>query len=270
MTITLHLVRHAQGFHNLSTANHSMPDPLLTPTGKTQCETLSQTFPEKITHLIASPLRRTLYTALYSFPTFIADGFKVVALPELQETSTLPCDTGSEPAALAEEFAGSVDLKLVTEGWNSKVGRWDANAPAIEKRAREARVWLRDLGVKAEERGIANVNIVVVTHGGFLHYLTDDWEDSTLFVGTGWSNTEFRSYKFRDAHFTDPNALIEETKESRERRKGIEKPLTVEEQRNLKLAAENGWQKDGFQQKVRNGVEKEEGKEVGREVEVVA
>ncbi|KAF7861845.1 hypothetical protein EAF04_007727 [Stromatinia cepivora] len=272
MTITLHFIRHAQGFHNLSTANHSMPDPLLTPTGKSQCETLSQTFPspEKITHIIASPLRRTLYTALYSFPTAIAHGIKVIALPEIQETSTLPCDTGSEPAALAEEFAGSVDLGLVTQGWNSKVGRWDANAPAIEKRAREARVWLRGLGMKAEREGVEDVNIVVVTHGGFLHYFTDDWEDSTLFVGTGWSNTEFRSYNFRAADYTNANASIEETKESRERRKGTEKPLSVEEQRNLKLAAENGWQKDGFQQKVRDGVENEEGKEMVKEVVVVA
>ncbi|CAD6447530.1 a91fb390-1aa4-400c-8e4a-4b264905ef70 [Sclerotinia trifoliorum] len=272
MAITLHLIRHAQGFHNLSTKNHSMPDPLLTPTGKSQCETLSRTFPpETITHLIASPLRRTLYTALYSFPTFIASGSKVVALPELQETSTLPCDTGSEPVALAEEFAGSVDLELVTEGWNSKVGRWDANAPAIEKRAREARTWLRDLGIKAEESGVSNVNIVVVTHGGFLHYLSDDWEDSTLFVGTGWSNTEFRSYTFRDAEYSDVNASIEETRESRDRRKGSEKSLSLEEQRNLKLAAENGWQKDGFQQKVLKGVEKEEeGEERVKEVEVIA
>ncbi|APA08669.1 hypothetical protein SS1G_02406 [Sclerotinia sclerotiorum 1980 UF-70] len=265
MTITLHLVRHAQGFHNLSTKNHSMPDPLLTPLGKTQCETLSQIFPTKtITHLIASPLRRTLYTALYSFPTFITTGSKVIALPELQETSTLPCDTGSEPAALAEEFAGSVDLELVSEGWNSKTGRWDANAPAIERRAREARVWLRDLGRESERQGVSDVNIVVVTHGGFLHYLSDDWENSTLFVGTGWSNTEFRSYNFRDAEYTDSNASIEETRESRSRRKGSEKSLSVEEQRNLKLVAENGWQKDGFQQK------KEDAEELAKGVEVVA
>ncbi|KAI9650735.1 hypothetical protein NHQ30_000759 [Ciborinia camelliae] len=244
MTITLHFVRHAQGFHNLCTANHTLPDPLLTDTGKAQCRTLSETFPhpEKITHIVASPLRRTLYTALYSFPTAISRGIKVSALPEVQETSTLPCDTGSEPAALAEEFAENVDLSLVTEGWNSKKGRWDANAPAIEKRAREARVWLRELGAKAEKEGMEDVNI---------------WEDSSLFVGTGWSNTEFRSYNFSAADYSDSNASVQETKESRERRKGSEKPLTADEQRNLRASAEMGWQTDGFQQKV-------------KEVEVVA
>ncbi|TGO62405.1 hypothetical protein BOTNAR_0114g00030 [Botryotinia narcissicola] len=264
MTITLHFVRHAQGFHNLCTANHTLPDPLLTDLGKAQCTTLSQTFPspEKITHIVASPLRRTLYTALYSFPSAIARGIKVIALPEIQETSTFPCDTGSAPAALAEEFAGSVDLGLVHEGWNSKSGRWASNAPAIEKRAREARVWLRELGLRAEKEGMEDVNIVVVTHGGFLHYFTDDWEDSSLFVGTGWTNTEFRSYHFRAADSSDPNAAVQETKESRERRKGTERPLTDDEQRNLRAAAESGWQQDGFQQKVKN--------EEGKEVEVVA
>lgn len=178
MTITLHFVRHAQGFHNLCVENHTLPDPLLTDTGRLQCKQLSETFPhpDRITHIVASPLRRTLYTALYSFPSAIARGIKVIALPEAQETSTLPCDTGSEPAALAEEFAGLVDLELVTDGWNSKKGRWDANARAIETRAREARVWLRELGVRAEGEGdgVQDVNIVVVTHGGFLHYFTDD------------------------------------------------------------------------------------------------
>lgn len=65
-------------------------------------------------------------------------------------------------------------MGLVHEGWNSKSGRWASNAPAIEKRAREARVWLRELGVRAEKEGMQDVNIVVVTHGGFLHYFTDD------------------------------------------------------------------------------------------------
>ncbi|KAB8293944.1 hypothetical protein EYC80_009417 [Monilinia laxa] len=260
MTITLHFVRHAQGFHNLSIENHALPDPLLTPTGLTQCHSLSQTFPDpsRITHIVASPLRRTLYTALYSFPTFTSHGAKIIALPEIQETSSLPCDTGSAPAALAAEFAGTVDLRLVGEGWNSKVGRWESSAPAIEARAREARLWLRELAVAAEWESQADVNIVVVSHGNLLHYVTDDWEDSSLFVGTGWSNTEFRSYHFSAPGTSDLNAAITETHASRQRRKGTAKPLTADEQGASKLAAENKWQKDGFQRKV----EREEGKEV--------
>ena len=90
---------------------------------------------------------------------------KVIALPELQETSDLPCDTGSDIAILLEEFADQpVDLGLVVKGWNSKAEKWAATNTAIKKRAREARVWLR---AREEE------HIAVVTHGGFLHFLTE-------------------------------------------------------------------------------------------------
>jgi hypothetical protein len=47
---------------------------------------------------------------------------KLIALPDTQETSDVPCDTGSEPEVLREEFAGKpVDLELVHKGWNNKV-----------------------------------------------------------------------------------------------------------------------------------------------------
>lgn len=76
--------------------------------------------------MVASPLRRTIRTALLSFePVFEAHkDFKLVLLPEAQETSDVPCDTGSDPAVLQTDFVDRgqpVDLSLVHEGWNSKV-----------------------------------------------------------------------------------------------------------------------------------------------------
>jgi len=175
----VHLVRHAQGFHNLSYANHSIPDPLLTEYGQQQCRELSEAFPDTsaLDLIVASPLKRTIYTALLSFPSVIAEKqLKVVALPEIQETSDLPCDTGSEPSELAREFDGKpVDLHLVQEGWNSKKGKWASYDDAIDARAREARQWL----MSRDEEEIA-----VVTHGGYLHYFTQDWADHSKFVGT--------------------------------------------------------------------------------------
>ena len=89
---------------------------------------MRETFPyhDKIEVVIASPLRRTLYTALESFgPVFEGrPDMKLIALPDIQEISDVPCDIGSEPQALREEFAGkNVDLEQVHEGWNNKV-RW--------------------------------------------------------------------------------------------------------------------------------------------------
>lgn len=100
---------------------------------------------------------------------------KLIALPDVQETSDVPCDTGSEPQELRTEFAGkSVDLNMVHEGWNNKAGRYAPSNAALKERARAARRWLKARPEK---------EIVVVTHGGFLHYFTEDWEDSSQYQG---------------------------------------------------------------------------------------
>ncbi|KAI9827282.1 MAG: hypothetical protein M1832_005420 [Thelocarpon impressellum] len=221
MAPILHCVRHAQGYHNLSVANHTMPDPDLTPFGKEQCKILAETFPhhDRVELLVASPLRRTLYTALLGFEAEVKRGMQVIALPNVQETADVPCDTGSPPEKLREEFKGQpVDLSRVTDGWDSKQGEWAPTAQAIQRRARLARQWLRARPEK---------EIVLVTHGGFLHYITEDWTDSNKFQGTGWANVEFRSFAFADGD--DDSASLVETAESRQRRRGAETPMGATE-----------------------------------------
>lgn len=108
--------------------------------------------------VVASPLKRTINTALLSFEPVIKEkGLKVIALPELQETSDLPCDTGTSPEVLAKEYEGKpVDLNLVKPGWDNKRMKWAPTATAIEKRAGDARRWLMARPEK---------EIVVVSHG---------------------------------------------------------------------------------------------------------
>lgn len=190
MTITVHLVRHAQGFHNLNLTNQQIPDPYLTPLGRDQCLALRASFPrhDRVTHLVASPMRRTLQTCEQSFRPAVDAGLKVVAQPLVQEVSTLPCDTGSEPEVLAAEFGSWADVSGVPKGWNDKTSPgspWAPRVEALEERARRARVWLRELGRtwKAEGRG-DTADIVVTTHGGFLHFLTQDWEGLDISKGT--------------------------------------------------------------------------------------
>jgi hypothetical protein len=67
-----------------------------------------------------------MYTALQSFePVFKANpGMKLILLPDIQETSDVACDTGSDPSALRKEIDEKglpVDASLVHEGWNVKV-----------------------------------------------------------------------------------------------------------------------------------------------------
>lgn len=185
MPVIVHLVRHAQGFHNLNFENQQIPDPYLTPLGYEQCAKLRAEFPDhdRLTHLVASPLRRTLVTCYESFKPAVAErGKKVVAQPLLQEVSWFPCDTGSEPEVIRAEYGAWAECNLVEKGWNDKKSPGSKYAPrvdALEERAREARVWLRELGRKSG----GDANIAVVTHGGFLHFLTQDWDGMDLSRG---------------------------------------------------------------------------------------
>ncbi|KAL8650630.1 MAG: hypothetical protein Q9210_003716 [Variospora velana] len=248
MAPTVHLVRHAQAVHNLTIANHTMLDPPLTPHGEQQCRDLCDRFPfhSSIGLLVSSPLRRTIQTTLLAFEPEISRGVRYFALPEVQETSDLPCDTGSNLSVLKQDFGDRpVDLSLIPDDWDSKKGKWAADHVAVEARCREARNWLKS---REEE------HIVVVSHGGLLHYLTEDWTGSGKFqgtrrpflrrvkkmlfpnaydpwyTGTGWENVECRSYRF--AKGDGENASLEETEESRQRRS--EKPLTKEEKTQLR------------------------------------
>jgi broad specificity phosphatase PhoE len=221
---TLYLIRHGQAEHNVNPSHVSRRDTILTEAGRLQAAKLRASLPNSsrrnIGVVVSSPLRRALQTALIGFEELIladrakviANGisddsaatdqsqsrtqpFRLVALPEAQETSDLPCDTGLPVADLAAEFdaldskwRGCVNFDLVSaEEWGSKTGRWACDRETLEKRARDTRIWLRQKmrqlslsenhptttkGEKVHVRG----DCVLVTHGGFLHLLTEDWE----------------------------------------------------------------------------------------------
>lgn len=177
MPPTLHCIRHAQGYHNLSIAAHTLHDPDLTPLGQTQCLHLQKTLippSSQISLIIASPMKRTLNTALQTFrPNLLANPeLKIIALPELQETSDLPCDTGSSIEELLRLYADEpVDFSRVPVGWECKRGKWAPTATAIEARAREARRWLR-----ARREG----DVVVVSHGLSLCCFLGFWRSSVM------------------------------------------------------------------------------------------
>lgn len=295
MTITLHLVRHAQGFHNLNAVNEAIPDPYLTPKGLAQCAALRASFPrhDRLTHLVASPMRRTLLTCYHSFEPAVnqggggGGGKMITALPLVQEISANPCDTGSEPVVLRAEFgslredgaAAWLDDRELCRGWNDKTGPgspWAPRPEKLEERARGARRWLRELGRggRGGRGGGADAEIAVVTHGGFLHFLTQDWDgmdvargtldareceregegrrrderilvpdvdlvcanNGFLLLGTGWDNTEWRSYEFVNPDGDDEEASIRETEESWRRRRGGAKPLGETEQQQARAA----------------------------------
>lgn len=217
-TPTLHLVRHAEGYHNLAAQNAGIHDPLLTETGEEQARSLQTLFPhhDSIDLLCASPIKRTIQTGLLGFKPCIDRGLTLLALPRAQESSNDPCDTGSTVDELKSFFKDSpVDLSRVEQWpyWNSKHGIWAPECKALDERARKLRRWLREQTL----HNSAMQHIVVVSHGDFLHHVTEDINEAGEQVGGDWKNVEFRSYRYKDEG--DENAMIVETEESVRRRK---------------------------------------------------
>lgn len=255
----IHLVRHAQGFHNLGSEFHSLQDPRLTPLGESQCAALQDThFPpptqQNISLVTASPLSRTLHTAHLTFSPALSNGKchpHILAIPDAQETSDYPCDTGSDLEVLrgiCAEQGWKADLSLISDDWNVKTltNRYSPASEAIQARARDTRLLLREKAGELASAGDQDVEIVLVAHGGYLHYLTDDWEDANKLAGTGWENTEFRTYVFESGP-DDDDAYLVETPDSRARR-GKEHPMHARDrQRDLFADTMQGWEDQGLQ-----------------------
>lgn len=185
MASTIYLVRHAESEHNLS-KDFSQLDPPLTTLGYAQAAQLVSTFPhpERIAVIITSPLRRAIQTSLTGFRHVLdkryfdqASGFGVehgIALtlePGLQERSAMPCDTGSERFILEKEFL-NLDLEQLSENWQAKAGQYAADDDSVTLRATRIREKFRQLTVTL--RGNERRDIVVVTHGMFMKFLSGE------------------------------------------------------------------------------------------------
>ncbi|KAI1188232.1 histidine phosphatase superfamily [Nemania serpens] len=218
------IVRHGEGQNNVS--GHAIPDPDLTRKGKKQCRKLRDTYPHisRVKLIVSSPLRRALHTAYIAF--FSGADLPhplhphVVLLPELQENSARPGDTGSPLSALVDEFGFRIDASELMSGggetWYHK-GPGTAyfpSLPKVEERARVARVWLRG---RARELGDGD-RLVVVTHGAFAHFLVQNFAGLLVGRGSGvWLNAGFRSFQFIDLEGDDPDAALVELRDSRGR-----------------------------------------------------
>ncbi|KNZ62284.1 hypothetical protein VP01_1290g5 [Puccinia sorghi] len=152
---------------------YSFPDAILTPLGKQQCSILhkstEQTIQQSAQLLVSSPLRRTLQTSLMGLPSLIGrlgGPSSIIALPELQENSSSPADTGSSRETLErmEEFDG-IDFGRLAKHWNSKTGFWAPDPKSLKIRAAWTRKWLAE---RPEEE------IVIVSHGSALKFLTEE------------------------------------------------------------------------------------------------
>jgi len=168
-----------------------MPDPGLTDDGVKQAEELLEQISESkriddVDFILCSPLERALQTAMIAFEPALEKRLKIIAYPDLRENGKIPSSTGASLGDL-KIYENMVDLGMVDDGWETKYekrgktrdGRerdarvrkelWKLGTAALNKKAGK---W-RHLDVGGREGGHKDVEIVVVTHGGFLSELVD-------------------------------------------------------------------------------------------------
>jgi broad specificity phosphatase PhoE len=196
----LHVVRHAEGTHNVNQDYKDMSkhgiDARLTDKGKEQCHRLassSSTCPTmsqvlKGTELVVtSPLTRCLQTALLSFPTLTENPrIPFVALESIRETVNYACDRRrpisellsleSSSSTCLEMDANRVNFEEIQHDhdhlWDSyeqRLGsssssqaRESAELHRVADRARDFFTWIRD---RSEQE------MIVCTHSAFLRVL---------------------------------------------------------------------------------------------------
>ncbi|THY90442.1 PGAM-domain-containing protein [Aureobasidium pullulans] len=232
---SLYFVRHAQGEHN---AQHddSISDAILTPHGKSQCCDLKASFShhDSVELIVSSPLRRALQTAVHAFTPALQRGeVKLLLQPLAQEMNAYACDIGTDRDELEKQVrtgqlwdpeigvaSEKVDFSAAEEGWNSKEGRWAPDRATVQKRAAKLRSWLYN---RKEEI------VVVVSHGGFLHALTEDWNGFNATVGTGWQNCEIREFVFTEKSTHSSAHVVE---------KGVEAPASNGEKKEPHVVKE--------------------------------
>jgi hypothetical protein len=122
-----------------------------------------------------------------------------VAHPDLQEVSTHPCDTGTPLGLLRNEFP-LIEFpdELFPKIWDREstvmMGKkdtiYDDKPELLYNRSVRVRQWLKDLDA---------VEIVIITHASFAHFLFNDWlgppgEPSSRSFGTQLGHGEARTF----------------------------------------------------------------------------
>ncbi|KAI2467261.1 histidine phosphatase superfamily [Annulohypoxylon bovei var. microspora] len=207
---TIHIFRHAEGLHNVDARGGLISDPYLTTVGLAQCALIQRSFTSDIDIVIASPMKRAIQTAIFCFAPVLKSGTKrILLVPELQEAGSEACNVGSPPNDLVKEFGNVIDASRLGKIWH-RDGGGDSSL-ALASRSIVARKAIKDIisNYKTTAPNQKNINVVVVSHGRFIPYLTQDFVGPTAQMTSllqMWPNTGYRSYQFSsetDLHETD-------------------------------------------------------------------
>lgn len=192
------LIRHAEGFHNRYRDYQTIIDPKLTDLGKHQCLAVRNQFSQhdKVSHILVSPLFRTIETGYHCFKPAIDRGVKITAMPQVTANAADGCNHGHAPEeiiAWAKETFGNDVLDeesfrwLVPYWYQKSEGLYEDNEAKLRMRASVARQIIQRAASSAGD----DAHIVVVSHWEFLPYLVGDDRGQS---GPQWDNAEWRSY----------------------------------------------------------------------------
>lgn len=116
-----------------------------------------------ITHILSSPLQRTMGTALLLLQNPIQRGIKIWAIPELQSRGSGPNNKGKDLNAFRAKYGDNVDCRFMCEDWN------DPKVKAQGKLSKGRIEYLRNLihKIGVEQDGLL-VEIALVSHSSIL------------------------------------------------------------------------------------------------------
>ena len=200
----IHLVRHAQGVHNIAGEKdpagyllEENEDALLSSLGEEQCHSLENSteltsFSQNASLLIVSPMRRTLQTATLSFPHLINKipwiGYENVR----EQTGVHPCDR-RRPISEHKIHYPHVDFSLVLDDEDQLYSRYPDCREPIEEVINRAHDFLLFLHSRSERE------IVVVTHSAYLRHLLQHLlvvvETSSSEENLQSTSSEFQNFK---------------------------------------------------------------------------
>lgn len=204
-TKIVHFVRHAEGVHNVAHETDPISglklkeneDAWLTNKGLNQCIALRDKMIDSGTTkdvdlLVVSPMRRTLQTAIHSFPHLMGR-VPWLAHESLRErfNPTNPCDQRRSTAELKKYFP-SVDFSSIVDPFDPLYSNHADREPetAVGARANNFLAWLSERREK---------EIIVVTHGGYLFHMVNQRilqiHGGNFGKPAGFGNCEMRSYE---------------------------------------------------------------------------
>ncbi|OJJ98992.1 hypothetical protein ASPACDRAFT_44621 [Aspergillus aculeatus ATCC 16872] len=180
----IHLVRHAEGLHNLR-QDYEIHDAPLSERGFNEADLLGQKliyrYSDRVGTIMSSPLRRSIQTSLTAFRQILnpvqypantgvgaKSGLMLMLDPRLREFSGPPCNTGSSVSELMLQFPALDQLQQLNPTWFNSPGH---NQPSAELR-QEILGRLEQMQTDLH-RGFDpdRTDIVVVTHDGIIRTL---------------------------------------------------------------------------------------------------